>query len=289
MPIPIQKGFAVKKLSFTLLFAGLLSLLTFGVALAAVGVILWTSSDVYSSDDRSFVVDVTSLPTANCVMKVGAFDVDNPTNYPPPEDDEVFLNGNYVMTLVGQDEQDSTTEANFPCNWLQQGKNDLAVKVIDKDWLVTLRYISISGESLAGSISEVVAPVGETRWEMVRILNADGSPYKPVPKTDLLIFSIGDASWVDGKSVNDAVRSHQLVFDPGVILLEDGTRGPGVGTAGFPGPKDGGYFSMAISSPGKPLQYLGTAYLPPAGAARELHCHEFKLGTLGAHTCPTSK
>ena len=124
-------------------------------------------------------------------------------------------------------------------------------------------------------------------WESVHVLNADGSPYQPVPNTDLLIFRVGDAAWVDGKSVADAVSSNQLVFDPGVILLEDGSRGPGIGTAGFQGPPDGGYFAMAIAVPGQPVKYLGTAYLPPAGAKRELHCTEFKLGTWGGNTCPT--
>ena len=113
-----------------------------------------------------------------------------------------------------------------------------------------------------------------------------GTPYKPVPKTDLLIFSTADASWVDGKSLADAVRSQQLVFDPGVLWLEDGSRGPGIGTAGFQGPQNGGFFAMAIAVPGKPVKYLGTAYLPPASAKRELHCTVFKLGTLGGHTCP---
>jgi len=36
-----------------------------------------------------------------------------------------------------------------------------------------------------------------------------------------------------------------------------------------------------------PVKYLGTAYLPPVGAKRELHCTMFKLGTLGGYTCPT--
>ena len=139
-----------------------------------------------------------------------------------------------------------------------------------------------------GLVSVLIFGIAQAagHWESVHILNANGTPYKPVPKTDLLIFSTADASWVDGKSLADAVRSQQLVFDPGVLWLEDGSRGPGIGTAGFQGPQNGGFFAMAIAVPGKPVKYLGTAYLPPASAKRELHCTVFKLGTLGGHTCP---
>jgi len=141
----------------------------------------------------------------------------------------------------------------------------------------------------AGLVSVLIFGVTQAagHWESIHVLNADGSPYQPVPNTDLLIFRVGDAAWVDGKSVADAVSSGQLVFDPGVILLEDGSRGPGIGTAGFQGPGEGGSFAMAIAVPGQPVKYLGTAYLPPAGAKRELHCTMFKLGTLGGYTCPT--
>ena len=144
------------------------------------------------------------------------------------------------------------------------------------------------GLLFAGLVSLLIFGIASAagHWESVHVLNANGTPYQPVPGTDLLIFRVGDASWVNGKSVADAVASGQLVFDPGVLLLEDGSRGPGIGTAGFQGPVVGGYFAMAIASPGKPVKYLGTAYLSPAGAKRELHCTEFKLGTLGGHTCP---
>ena len=141
---------------------------------------------------------------------------------------------------------------------------------------------------VVGLVSVLIFGVAQAagHWESVHILNADGTPYKPVPKTYLLIFNVGDASWVDGKSVADAVNSKQLVFDPGVLWLEDGSRGPGIGTAGFQGPPVGGYYAMAIAAPGKPVKYLGSAYLPPASAKRELHCTVFKLGTLGGYTCP---
>jgi hypothetical protein len=144
------------------------------------------------------------------------------------------------------------------------------------------------GLLLAGLVSLLIFGIASAagHWESIHVLNANGTPYQPAPQTDLLIFRVGDASWVDGKSLAEAVASNQLVFDPGVLFLEDGSRGPGIGTAGFQGPKDGGYYAMAIAAPGKPVKYLGTVYLPPAGAKRELHCTMFKLGTWGGYTCP---
>ena len=140
-----------------------------------------------------------------------------------------------------------------------------------------------------GLVSVLIFGIAQAagHWESIQILNADGTPYKSVPRTDLLVFNTGDASWINGKTEADAVNSKQLVFDPGVLWLEDGSRGPALGTAGFQGPPEGGYFAMAIAVPGGTVKYLGTAYLPPASAKRELHCTMFKLGTLGGHTCPT--
>ena len=232
---------------------------------------------MYSSSDRSFAVNVTNTPTANCVMKIGAYDVDypGPAN---PEDDEVFLNGNFVMRLVGQSTQDSETTASFNCSRLHQGSNDLAVKVMNKDWLVTLKYISISGDNLAGTIGEVGAGGGRTHWESVHILNADGSPYKPVPKTDLLIFSIGDASW---RMANPwrmpwpAIR--WFLIRASFCWKMD--CGYGYRYCRLPRSQgrwllwNGGY-----RSPRKAAEIPGTAaYVQPAGAKRELHCNEFSL------------
>lgn len=130
-----------------------------------------------------------------------------------------------------------------------------------------------------------IADAHDNNWQMVRILDPNGNNYIPESGTQLLVFNIGDAAWVDDRSIDEIIASGQMVFEIGTLLLEDGTNGSDVGTAGFPGPSQGGYFSMAIWRPGGLVEYLGTAYLPPIGWNRQRKCHQYTLGVLGAVTC----
>jgi len=72
-----------------------------------------------------------ALPTTSAELLIDAFDVDEQGG-PPPEIDQVYLNGTYLGDLTGADSTWSTTILNVPIALVQAGNNKVVI-IVDED------------------------------------------------------------------------------------------------------------------------------------------------------------
>ena len=145
------------------------------VLLVAIGLILFSipalaqGGQTYFTDDApdnldiyycypeyiEFDIDVTGdLPTASSYLTIYAYDVDEESG----EVDHVWINGNFLGALTGNDNTWNTTIFNVPIEWIVSGLNTIRIQVTTTGWCVEIDWGQLlvdGGEAESADLTQV--------------------------------------------------------------------------------------------------------------------------------------
>jgi LPXTG-site transpeptidase (sortase) family protein len=101
-----------------------------------------------------FDIDVTGpLPTASAYLTINAYDVDEESG----EVDHVWINGNFLGALNGNNDTWNTTIFNVPIGWVVSGLNTIRVQVTTEGWCVEIDWGQLLVDGGAAEAADITS------------------------------------------------------------------------------------------------------------------------------------